>query len=104
MKLTMAPRQAAIAVAATYQMWPISTKKIRQLKSTMVAIKEAIWERRKETINGKCGTRFIPFKAEHPLRRDLWLRLRLLRWGIFHCYFCRQQNLFRVDGRLWRWT
>jgi hypothetical protein len=59
MKLTTAPNKAAIAVAATYQTPAISTKKINELKSTIVAVKEASWDRRKETISGSRELRFI---------------------------------------------
>ena len=47
----MAPRAAPIAVAATYHTPQTSTRKINEAKSTTVAVKEAIWERFKETIN-----------------------------------------------------
>src|SRR5262249_55714214 len=58
MKLTTAPNKAAIAVAATYQSPAISTKKINELKSTIIAVKEANWERRQATIT---GSRKFPF-------------------------------------------
>jgi hypothetical protein len=51
MKLTTAPKKAPMAVAATYQTRPISTKKIRVLKSATVAVKEAIWDLLNETIS-----------------------------------------------------